>query len=609
MKISDKLEQAHRATNSPPATFSFEFFVPKTSQGVQNLYDRMDRMYDLNPIFIDITWNAGGRSSTLTNEMVYTAQSTLGLETCMHLTCTNMKIELIDEALDKAYKSGCQNILALRGDPPLDGSESTGDFKYAKDLIVYIHKKYGNHFNIGVAGYPEGHPEETDETKTLEYLKEKCDAGANFIITQMFYDVDNFISWCTKLRKIGIDLPIIPGIMPISTYSAFLRRAKWSEIAIPQHFLDALDPIKDDDYLVREKGTELVSEMCQKLLESGYINHLHFYTMNLEKATVMILEKLNLIEAVKSNEIVGVTELPWRKSLNPERSKESIRPIFWQNRKYSYVTRTATWDEFPNGRWGDSRSPAFGDIDLCASELLRQSPKRAQELWGLPQTINDIAGLVIKYLKGELKSLPWFDGAIGDDTNTILNHLIELNENSLITLNSQPSLNSVKSSDKVFGWGPKNGYVYQKQYLEFFCHKDIVAKLLEHIDQYNKRQGDSSSAVISYYAVNKDGNLISNCQDDDINAVTWGVFPGEEILQPTIVEKTSFLAWKDEVYTLFSQWLKITSIFTAEKDKIQQFNNLMTQVSEDLVLCNLVNNDFLQGNEVLFDLIKEVVHS
>ena len=89
--------------------------------------------------------------------------------------------------------------------------------------------------------------------KTLEYLKEKCDAGANFIITQMFYDADNFISWCSKLRKIGIDLPIIPGIMPISTYSAFLRRAKWSEIAIPQHFLDALDPIKDDDYLVREK--------------------------------------------------------------------------------------------------------------------------------------------------------------------------------------------------------------------------------------------------------------------------------------------------------------------------------------------------------------------
>ncbi|EER33755.1 methylenetetrahydrofolate reductase 2 [Candida tropicalis MYA-3404] len=609
MKISEKLDQAHKAAHSPPATFSFEFFVPKTSQGVQNLYDRMDRMYDLNPIFIDITWNAGGRSSTLTNEMVYTAQSTLGLETCMHLTCTNMKVELIDEALDKAYKSGCQNILALRGDPPLDGSESTGDFKYAKDLIAYIHKKYENHFNIGVAGYPEGHPEETDELKTLEYLKEKCDAGANFIITQMFYDADNFISWCSKLRKIGIDLPIIPGIMPISTYSAFLRRAKWSEIAIPQHFLDALDPIKDDDYLVREKGTELVSEMCQKLLESGYINHLHFYTMNLEKATVMILEKLNLIEAVKSNEIVGVTELPWRKSLNPERSKESIRPIFWQNRKYSYVTRTATWDEFPNGRWGDSRSPAFGDIDLCASELLRQSPKRAQELWGLPQTISDITGLVISYLKGQLNSLPWFDGAIGEDTNIILDHLIELNENSLITLNSQPSLNSVRSSDKVFGWGPKNGYVYQKQYLEFFCHKDVVARLLDHIDQYNKNQGDSTSAVISYYAVNKNGNLISNCQDDDINAVTWGVFPGEEILQPTIVEKTSFLAWKDEVYTLFSEWSKISGMFDAEKDKIQHFNELMSQITENFVLCNLVNNDFLQGNDVLFDLIKQVVHS
>ena len=158
----------------------------------------------------------------------------------------------------------------------MDGSESTGDFKYAKDLIKYIHEKYDNHFNIGVAGYPEGHPEEEDEQKTLRYLKEKCDAGADFIITQMFYDVDNFISWCSKLRKIGVDIPIIPGIMPISTYAAFIRRAKWSEIAIPQHFLDALDPIKDDDFLVRERGTELVSEMCNKLLQSGYVNHLHF---------------------------------------------------------------------------------------------------------------------------------------------------------------------------------------------------------------------------------------------------------------------------------------------------------------------------------------------
>ncbi|KGQ87919.1 methylenetetrahydrofolate reductase [Candida albicans P60002] len=608
MKISEKLTQAHKGSNPPPATFSFEFFVPKTSQGVQNLYDRMDRMYDLNPIFIDITWNAGGRSSTLTNEMVYTAQSTLGLETCMHLTCTNMKVELIDEALEKAFKSGCQNILALRGDPPLDGSESTGDFKYAKDLIKYIHEKYGNHFNIGVAGYPEGHPEEEDEQKTLRYLKEKCDAGADFIITQMFYDVDNFISWCSKLRKIGVDIPIIPGIMPISTYAAFIRRAKWSEIAIPQHFLDALDPIKDDDFLVRERGTELVSEMCNKLLQSGYVNHLHFYTMNLEKATVMILEKLNLIEAIKSHDVVGGSELPWRKSLHPERSKESIRPIFWQHRKYSYISRTATWDEFPNGRWGDSRSPAFGDIDLCASELLRQSPKKAFELWGLPQSLAELSGIIINYLKGDLKSLPWSDGPVGDDTKVIVDDLIYLNQHGFFTMNSQPALNAVKSSEKVFGWGPKNGYVYQKQYLEFFCHKDVVSKLLDHVEEFNVKGAESSSAFISYYAVDKDGNLSTNCKDDDINAVTWGVFPGEEILQPTIVEKTSFLAWKDEVYRLFTEWAKIASsnLVEANQTQVDEFVQLMKKFGDEFVLCNLVNNDFVDGNSTLFDLIKRL---
>lgn len=609
MKISEKLQQAHGVTSPPPATFSFEFFVPKTSQGVQNLYDRMDRMYDLNPIFIDITWNAGGRSSTLTNEMVYTAQSALGLETCMHLTCTNMKVELIDEALSKAYESGCQNILALRGDPPLDGSESTGDFKYAKDLIKYIHEKYGNHFNIGVAAYPEGHPEEESDDLILQYLKEKCDAGADFLVTQMFYDVEKFISWCSKVRKIGIDLPIIPGIMPISTYSAFIRRAKWSEINIPQHFLDVLDPVKDDDYLVRAKGTELVADMCSKLLESGYVNHLHFYTMNLERSTIMILERLNLVEPVKEHHAIGGDILPWRKSLHPLRSKESIRPIFWQNRKHSYISRTSGWDEFPNGRWGDSRSPAFGDIDLFATEVLRQSPKKAFELWGCPHTLKQFSDIFVNYLKGDLSSLPWSDGPIGKDTEIIKDQLIEINKKGFFTLNSQPSLNAVRSNDKVYGWGPKNGYVYQKQYLEFFVHKDILGRLLKSIDAHNQ---SATAGSISYYSVDKNGTLHTNTKENDINAVTWGVFPGEEILQPTIVEKTSFLAWKDEAFRLIYEWVNISKsniikdLDVVDDNLIQQFTSFMSSFANDFILCNFVNNDFFDNNQEIFNLIKQL---
>lgn len=606
MKISQKLEQAHLCVNPPPATFSFEFFVPKTSQGVQNLYDRMDRMYELNPIFIDITWNAGGRLSTLTNEMVYTAQLTLGLETCMHLTCTNMKVELIDEALRKAHASGCQNILALRGDPPLDGSESTGDFKYAKDLIRYIRQHYGDHFNIGIAAYPEGHPEEEDDGKLLGYLKEKADAGADFIITQMFYDADNFIRWCLKIRKIGVDIPIIPGIMPISTYAAFIRRAKWSQVAIPQHFLDALDPIKEDDYSVREKGTELVRDMCQKLIDSGYVKHLHFYTMNLERATIMVLELLNLIESVKDNEVVGV-ELPWRKSLHPMRQKETIRPIFWQNRKYSYILRTSGWDEFPNGRWGDSRSPAFGDIDLSATELLRQSPKKAYELWGCPQLLAELADIIVQYLNNEVKLLPWSDGPIGTDTNVLKADLIDMNKRGILSLNSQPALSAVRSNDKIFGWGPKNGFVYQKQYLEFFVHKDVAKALIDKVDAHNLRNPFS---LITYYSVDKQGNLLTNTKEDDINAVTWGVFPGEEILQPTIVEKVSFMAWRDEVYRLLDEWIHIykTKAVTevVEPERIDKFSEMMAYVGDNFMLCNFVNNDFTAGNHVMFDLLKSV---
>lgn len=602
MKISEKLRLAHSADNPPPATFSFEFFVPKTSQGVQNLYDRMDRMYDLNPVFIDITWNAGGCTSSLTNEIVLTSQSALGLETCMHLTCTNMKTELLDEALHLAFQAGCQNILALRGDPPLDGSESTGDFNYAKDLILYIRRKYGSHFNIGVAAYPEGHPEDETLDQLLQYLKEKVDAGADFLITQMFYDVDLFLDWCSNVRSVGIDIPIIPGIMPISTYASFIRRAKWSQVNIPPHFLQALEPIKDDDFQVRQVGTELVGEMCQKIIDSCHVHHLHFYTMNLEKSTVMLLEKLNLVEPVKSIGALGDANLPWRKSLHPLRTKEAVRPIFWLNRKHSYISRTSTWDEFPNGRWGDSRSPAFGDIDLCASAVLRLSPKRTVDLWGMPASLVEFSRIIVGYLQGDLLSLPWSDGPIGADTAIITSDLVDLNQRGLFTMNSQPALSTVASSDKIYGWGPKNGYVYQKQYLEFICHRDVATLLINVINDYNRSKGDRFAGIISYYAVDKLGDLVSNCLDDDINAVTWGVFPGEEILQPTIVEKTSFLAWKDEVYCLFNEWAKIIK---AEQGP-QQSIDLLHHIGDEFVLCNLVNNNFVDDNKTLFDLIRSL---
>ena len=237
----------------------------------------MDRMHDLGPSFIDVTWGAGGRLSHLTTEMVNVAQSIYGLETCMHLTCTDMEKGKVDDALKEAYKAGCTNILALRGDPPRDKEKweaIEGGFRYAKDLVKYIKAKYGNHFDIGVAGYPEGCEDQQDRELLLDHLKEKIDAGGTFIVTQMFYDVDIFLAWVDKVRARGIKVPIVPGIMPIQTHAAFLRRAKWSNCHVPQKWIDSLEPVKNDDAAVRDVGKGLVAELCQRIIDAGIL-HLH----------------------------------------------------------------------------------------------------------------------------------------------------------------------------------------------------------------------------------------------------------------------------------------------------------------------------------------------
>lgn len=602
MKITEKLLAAH-ASGGEPATFSFEYFTPKTTQGVQNLYDRMDRMYHLNPLFIDITWNAGGRLSTLTSDMVHTTSTVLGLETCMHLTCTNMPLALIDDALQRAYDAGCQNILALRGDPPLDGSESTGDFRYAKDLVRHIRAKYGNHFCIGVAAYPEGHPEEPNDDLTLQYLLEKQDAGADFIVTQMFYDVSNFIAWAQKAKALGITMPIVPGIMPISNYEAFLRRAKWNEVSIPQSYIERLEPIKDDDAAVREEGCAIIAEMCQTLLDSGVSNHLHMYTMNLEKASTMILERLGLITSKPA------PRGPWRKSLNPSRESESVRPIFWANRKFSYITRTANWDEFPNGRWGDSRSPAFGVVDYD-HEIIRHAPAKVLALWGQPTSDLELGALIARYLRDEISCLPWSDSKITAETSAIKSNLEDLNMSGFLTINSQPRVNGAASTDPAFGWGPPNGYVYQKQYLELLVPISKLTTLLDRIEAVNAADG---YAALTYYATAADGDCTTNVAiDHAINAVTWGCFPGSEVSQPTIVEKVSFIAWKDELYAILRKWANVVATEGSREGASHDpaafaaASAFILSLTTTHALVNIVDNNYLRTHDAIFSLFQNL---
>ncbi|KAI4163329.1 MAG: hypothetical protein LQ342_003064 [Letrouitia transgressa] len=543
----------------------------------------MDRMHDLGPSFIDVTWGAGGSLSHLTCEMVNVAQTVYGLETCMHLTCTDMELHKVDNALHEAYKAGCTNILALRGDPPRDTEKwqaIEGGFRYALDLVKYIKSKYGDHFDIGVAGYPEGCEDEQDPDVLMDHLKQKVDAGGTFVVTQMFYDVDNFLSWVDQCRARGITVPIVPGIMPIQTHAAFLRRANWSKCKVPENWLNALEPIKNDDAAVREVGKDLVAEMCRKLLNAG-IYSLHFYTMNLAQSTRMVLEELGL---TSRDPTPTKKPLPWRQSLGLNRREEDVRPVFWKNRHKSYIARTQDWDEFPNGRWGDSRSPAFGELDAYGIGL-KGSNEQNIKLWGKPQSLRDISNIFVRFLNDDLGSLPWSEWPVTEEAGAIRSELIDLNQRGLLTITSQPSVNGVKSSHPIHGWGPHGGYVYQKAYLELLISPSLIAELIDRIDQ---------NTNITFYSVNKDGDLRTNAPSDGPNAVTWGVFPGKEIVQPTIVETISFLAWKDEAFRLGSDWANCHPARSASRELIEGIMN-------NWYLINIVDNDFHSTHGV-FDL-------
>ncbi|CAH9075565.1 unnamed protein product [Cuscuta epithymum] len=598
MKVIEKIrELSKQESNGDKVVFSFEFFPPKTEDGVENLFERMDRMVAHNPTFCDITWGAGGSTADLTLEIANRMQNMVCVETMMHLTCTNMPVEKIDHALDTIKSNGIQNVLALRGDPPHGQDKFVqveGGFSCALDLVKHIREKYGDFFGITVAGYPEAHPdvipasgEATLEAyqNDLAYLKRKVDAGADLIITQLFYDTDNFLKFVNDCRQIGITCPIVPGIMPINNYKGFIRMTGFCKTKIPPEIMAALEPIKDNEEAVKAYGIHLGAEMCKKIMASG-IKTLHLYTLNMEKSALAILTTLGLIEESKISR-----SLPWRRPTNVFRTKEDVRPIFWANRPKSYILRTRGWDVYPQGRWGDSRNPSYGALSDHQFMRPRARDKKLQEEWIVPlNNIEDICEIFSKYCLGKVRSNPWseLDGLL-PETKIIDEQLGDINKKGFLTINSQPAINGEKSDAASVGWGGPGGYVYQKAYLEFFCSKQKLDALVEKSKNFPS---------LTYIAVNKEGTWISNVKQTDVNAVTWGVFPSKEIIQPTVVDPASFFIWKDEA---FETWSKSWGQLYPESDLSRK---LLDEIENTYFLVSLVDNDYIHGD--LFGIFKDI---
>lgn len=242
----------------------------------------------------------------------------------LHITCIGMSQQRLSVCLERAKKLGIRNLLALRGDKA--SVEKETDFQYASEMIRYIRQSYGDYFTIAVAGYPTKHPESPTKQHDLHFLKEKVDAGADFVITQLFFESRLFIQFVADCRAIGIMVPIIPGVMPIQNYDSLEKIARVSQLTIPKEILLDLEPIKNNDEAVRNYGIDWTISLCREIIKSGTTSGIHFYTLNQEHATIRIVKALNLADTCPSK------PLPWGASANHRRSSESVRPIFWSSR-------------------------------------------------------------------------------------------------------------------------------------------------------------------------------------------------------------------------------------------------------------------------------------
>ena len=283
--------------NSKEKVFSFEFFPPKNEKGEENLFIAIEELKKLSPDYVSVTYGALGSSQDKSLSITRKIQNEIGLNVMAHYTCIGATHEKVDAFLKDLEDAGVVNILALRGDAPhgMDISEALKEspFNYATDLVRYIREKTGEKFSIGVAGYPERHPECSNFDEDLKHLKEKVDAGADFIVTQLFFDNKDFFTFKEKAEESGINVPIIPGIIPIENYNQIqkitsLCGAKVPEV-IKENFSD--ETLSEEDKLAF--GLDYTTKQCEELLDAG-VRGIHFYTLNKSVSTREIFTRLKL---------------------------------------------------------------------------------------------------------------------------------------------------------------------------------------------------------------------------------------------------------------------------------------------------------------------------
>ncbi|RTI17663.1 methylenetetrahydrofolate reductase [NAD(P)H] [Thermus scotoductus] len=287
MKIRDLL----KAQEGP--LFSFEFFPPKTPEGEEALFRTMEELKAFRPAFVSITYGAMG--STRDRSVLWAKRILdLGLNALAHLTVAGQSQGEVAGVLDRFVEAGVENILALRGDPP-QGERvfrpHPQGFRYAMELVAFIRSRYGEGVSVGGAAYPEGHPESESLEADLRHFKAKVEAGLDFAITQLFFNNAHYFGFLERARRMGIEIPILPGIMPITSYTQLRRFTEVCGASIPGPLLSRLERYQEDPKAILEIGVEHATRQVAELLEAG-VEGVHFYTLNRSPATRRVLERL-----------------------------------------------------------------------------------------------------------------------------------------------------------------------------------------------------------------------------------------------------------------------------------------------------------------------------
>ena len=272
--------------------FSLEFFPPKTEEGKVKLRKTREELAKQNPSYISVTFGAGGSTQEGTFETIKEIKES-GTDAAPHISCIGQSKEQIGNTLQRYIDIDVNRIVALRGDIPSGmGLSTAGDFQHANELVEFIRKETGDHFHIEVAAYPEFHPQATSAKDDLENFKRKVEAGADSAITQYFFNQDAYFRFADDCGKMGLDIPIVPGIMPITNHKQLVRFSEMCGAEVPRWIRKRLEDFGDDAESLRTFGIEVTIDLCNKLLKSGCPG-LHFYCLNKSHPTISVIEKLN----------------------------------------------------------------------------------------------------------------------------------------------------------------------------------------------------------------------------------------------------------------------------------------------------------------------------